>query len=38
LGFPKIATDAKRFGVEIINVSPDSAIKSFKKVSLKEVI
>ena len=38
LGFPRIAKDAKKLGVEIINVSPNSAITSFKKVSLKEVI
>lgn len=38
LGFPRIAIEAKKLGVEIINVSPDSAIKSFKRVSLKEVI
>ena len=36
--FPMIANEAKRQGIEIINVSPDSAIKSFPKVSLKEVL
>jgi len=38
LGFPRIVKDAKKLGLEIINVSPDSAITGFKKVSLKEVI
>ena len=38
LGFPKIAEDAKRMGVEIINVNLDSAIKVFPKVSLKDLI
>lgn len=37
-GFPEIASDAKRLGVEIINVSPDSAIRDLPKVSLKEVL
>jgi len=37
-GFPKMAKDAKRLGIEIINVSPNSAIKSFKRVSLKDIV
>ena len=37
-GFPHIARDAKYKGVEIINVSPDSAIPDFKKVSLSQVL
>jgi len=36
-GFPFIAADAKRLGVEIFNVCPESAIPDFKKVTLKEV-
>ena len=36
--FPDIAKDAQAKGVEIINVSPDSAIHSFPKVTLKEVL
>lgn len=36
--FPKIAEDAKRRGIEILNVNQDSAIDSFKKVSLKDVL
>lgn len=35
-GFPLIAHDAKKLGVEIINVCPNSAITDFKKLSLKE--
>jgi hypothetical protein len=37
-GFAEISKDAKRRGIEIINVCPDSAIREFKKVSLKEII
>lgn len=37
-GFPIIASDAKKLGVEIINVSPDSAITDFPKMSLKQVL
>lgn len=33
-----IASDAKRLGLEIINVNPDSAIDAFPKVNLKEVL
>lgn len=36
--FPDIARDAKKRGVEILNVSPNSAITVFPKVSLKEVL
>jgi hypothetical protein len=36
--FPKIAQDAKKRGIEILNVNPDSAIEDFTKVSLKEVL
>lgn len=38
IGFPAIAKDAKRMKIEIINVSPDSEINVFPKVSLKEII
>jgi len=38
LGFPKIAADAKKLGVEIINVNPDSKIEDFRKVNLTEII
>jgi len=37
-GFPSIASDAKKLGVEIINLNPDSAIKSFKKMSYKQML
>jgi len=37
-GFEQIAKDAKDFGVEIINASPDSAITQFPKVSVKELL
>jgi hypothetical protein len=37
-GFPKIVSDAKRLGLEIVNVCPDSAIEGFPKVRLKDVI
>lgn len=36
--FPMIAADAKRQGVEILNVSPDSAIKEFRKVRLNDLL
>jgi hypothetical protein len=36
-GFPLIAQDAKKLGVEIINVSPDSAINCFPKISMKQI-
>jgi hypothetical protein len=37
-GFPKIAEDAKGLGIEILNASPKSAIKDFKKIHVKEVL
>lgn len=37
-GFPAIAEDAKKLGVEILNCNLDSAIDSFKKVSLKDIL
>jgi hypothetical protein len=36
--FPAIKNDAKRIGLEIINVSPESQIKEFRKVRLEEVL
>lgn len=38
LGFPEIARDAKKAGIEIINVNPDSAIGVFPKVNLRKVL
>lgn len=37
-GFPKIASDAKEMGVEILNANPDSAIDVFTKVNLKDIL
>lgn len=37
-GFPQIAKDAKARGIEIINLSPMSAIKEFPKYSVKEFL
>jgi hypothetical protein len=37
-GFPAIARDAKRLGVEILNASPRSRIDVFRKVSVKEIL
>ena len=37
-GFPEIAKDAKHRGIEIINVSPDSAITCFRKATVEEVL
>ena len=37
-GFPAIADDAKRRGIEILNASPESAIECFRKVSVKELL
>lgn len=37
-GFPEIARDAKKRGIEILNCCPDSAIKEFPKFSLKELL
>jgi hypothetical protein len=36
--FPMIAQDAKKLGMEILNVNPDSAIEDFPKVKLSEVL
>lgn len=38
LPFPDIAVSAKKLGIEILNVNPDSAINAFPKVHLKEVL
>jgi len=35
-GFPEVAADAKKYGIEIINLCPDSMIEQFPKMSLKE--
>lgn len=37
-GFPYIADDARRMGVEILNANPESAINCFPKVSVKELL
>jgi len=37
-GFPLIARDAAKLGVEIINASPDSKIKEFPKVRVKDLL
>lgn len=37
-GFPAIAADAKKVGLNIINLSKDSAISHFPKMSLSEVL
>jgi hypothetical protein len=37
-GFPWIRKDALRRGIEIINCCPDSAIESFPKCNLKEIL
>jgi len=37
-GFPKIAEDAKKMNVEIYNVSPDSVITQFPKITLQEAL
>ncbi len=36
--FPSIARDAEELGIEIINVSPNSAIEALPKASLKEIL
>lgn len=38
MSFPKIAEDAKRLHIEILNVSMESAITVFPKVQLKEIL
>jgi len=37
-GFSAIAKDAKKRGIEIINVCPNSAIEQFKKISVEEFL
>jgi hypothetical protein len=37
-GFPQIAEDAKKLGVEILNASPDSALDCFTKINLKDIL
>jgi hypothetical protein len=37
-GFPAIAEDAKKLGIEIINCSPTSAIDSFPKYTVKQFL
>lgn len=37
-GFPSIAKHAYRLGVEILNANPNSAITSFRKISVKEIL
>lgn len=38
IGFNQIALDAKARGIEIINVSPDSEIKHFRRATVKELL
>ena len=38
LGFPAIASDAKKLGIEILNANPNSAITCFPKVTVKELM
>jgi len=35
-GFPQIAADAKKLGIQILNVNPESAIDCFPKITLKD--
>ena len=37
-GFPAIAEDAKRLGIEILNANPNSGIEEFRKVSIKDIL
>jgi len=37
-GFSHIAEDAKRLGLEILNASPDSVIKEFRKMKLEDIL
>ncbi|MEE9356510.1 MAG: hypothetical protein V3U75_13045 [Methylococcaceae bacterium] len=37
-GFPAIAQDAKKLGVEIINASSNSSIQNFKKMTMQEIL
>lgn len=36
--FPEIARDAKRLGIQIYNVNPDSSIKDFPKITLQDIL
>jgi hypothetical protein len=38
MGFPEIAKDAHKMGIEILNACPDSAINDFKKISVKDLL
>ncbi|MDH7554339.1 MAG: hypothetical protein QHH74_11850 [Spirochaetota bacterium] len=38
IGFPIIAEDANRMGIEILNASPQSSIREFRKVTVKEIL
>jgi len=38
IGFPAIAKDAKTRGIEILNLSPKSAIKDLKKANLSDIL
>jgi len=38
IGFPQIAKDAQRRGIQIINASPDSAIQEFPKYTVKQLL
>jgi hypothetical protein len=38
IGFPHIARDAKRMGITIVNACPDSAITSFPKMPVKDIL
>ena len=37
-GFPAIARDAERMGIEIINACPNSAIQEFRKANVKDLL
>ena len=37
-GFPAIAADAEKLGIEILNVSPRSKIDEFPKITLTEAL
>jgi len=37
-GFPAIAEDATRLGIEILNANPDSAIDCFPRVNLRDLL
>ncbi len=38
VGFPKIAEDADRLGIEIVNANPSSTIEAFRKADVWEVL